>query len=141
MAINAQLQSPLLQLPAELRNIVYRYSLIKTGEIRIQLRDLIPPSILCVCRQIRHEASSIFFSENTFVLTVNIPPMAFDPGRTYPRVHRVFIPSWVRLVEKSTPLQMRNVKVEIDHAFKWVVVTMGQGAQCGGRLEIVEAWL
>ena len=89
-----QTQSPLLKLPAELRNVIYRYSLIKQGDARIQLRDLRPSALLYTCRQIRYEASSIYFSENNFVLTVDIPPMAYDPNRTAPRVHRIFIPSW-----------------------------------------------
>ena len=36
---------------------------------------------------------------------------------------------------------MRNVKVEIDQAWKWVVVTMAQSERPQGRLEVVEAWL
>jgi len=36
---------------------------------------------------------------------------------------------------------MRNVKIEIDHAYKWVVVTTAEGDPPGGRLKVVEAWL
>lgn len=36
---------------------------------------------------------------------------------------------------------MRDVKVEIDHAWKWVVVTMAQSEHLQGRVDVVEAWL
>ena len=66
---NAQ-NSPLLKLPAELRNKVYRSILIADDEININMRDIQAYTrILNVCTQIRTEASEIFYGENTFRIT------------------------------------------------------------------------
>lgn len=129
---------PLLHLPPELRNLIYTYVLIDpSSTTRIQLRDLHPPPLLSTSHQIRIEAAPIYFAHNPFVLTVCLSPKV--PNREAPdtlRVHRVPIPPWIRSL--PAPLHMRNVKVEIDYAFRWVVVTM---AQKDGPMRVVEAWL
>ncbi|KAK4995285.1 hypothetical protein LTR66_004870 [Elasticomyces elasticus] len=63
--------SPLLRLPGELRNKIYRMALI-WGIARLQIqrgRDK-QPALIQVCRQIRREAFSIFFQEAPFQVDI-----------------------------------------------------------------------
>ncbi|KAK5127349.1 hypothetical protein LTR85_006688 [Meristemomyces frigidus] len=64
----------LLALPPEMRNRIYRACLVE-GDISIHSDDAgndLPtePAILRTCRQIRDEAESILYQENTFDFTV-----------------------------------------------------------------------
>lgn len=66
-----QQTSPLLDLSAELRNQIYALVLIEQGAILVQRDDIYntcwsPPALLCTCRGIRPQASSIYFSNNVF---------------------------------------------------------------------------
>ncbi|KAK3712091.1 hypothetical protein LTR37_009182 [Vermiconidia calcicola] len=56
----------LTTLPAELRNKIYRYALLSEDAIAIAAARS-KSSLLETCKRIRHEASSIFYSENIFV--------------------------------------------------------------------------
>ena len=66
--------SPLLRLPAELREHIYRYVLVNDEPIAIPSQswtlgfplDPSDPPFTCTCRQIRSEALAIFYSENIF---------------------------------------------------------------------------
>ncbi|KAG9188676.1 hypothetical protein G6011_07381 [Alternaria panax] len=65
-----QVQSPFLCLPAELRNQIYRYT-IKHGAInvyptRASKRTSHALHLLWICRQIRAETVSLFFSTTVF---------------------------------------------------------------------------
>ncbi|KAK3707357.1 hypothetical protein LTR37_012201 [Vermiconidia calcicola] len=53
-------------LPAELRNVIYRHVLLSEHSIDIAAARS-KSSLLETCKQIRQEASSMFYSENTFV--------------------------------------------------------------------------
>ncbi|KAK4613958.1 hypothetical protein CLAFUW4_09623 [Fulvia fulva] len=68
----AQQHCRLLQLPAELRNQIWREALVKDDNERIDLAHLPKPSLLCTCRQIEAEALRIFFFANRFVLNIVI---------------------------------------------------------------------
>jgi len=70
-----QRNSPLLRLPAELRNLVYRYALgdrtliLSTRNrktLRLRRRDTPAFSLLAVCTQIHSEAALLPYSLNTF---------------------------------------------------------------------------
>ena len=76
----------LLGIPAELRNEIYRLSLdIKIDEnfdcegMVISEHNAALPGLLSVCRQIREEASDIFFAENVF--NVEVIDLKFGPQR------------------------------------------------------------
>ncbi|CAA9964039.1 hypothetical protein PTMSG1_07398 [Pyrenophora teres f. maculata] len=86
-----QLTSPLLRLPAELRNKIYEYACIDTTVRAHQVMNLQiyrsnapvskrkPLAIISTCKQMRHEASEIFYSHTTFDLigpglSAYIPP-------------------------------------------------------------------
>lgn len=61
-------QSRLLSLPAELRNKIYRLSLLESRRIMIGSAYPLPsqPGLLQTCRQLRLESSNIYYKENRF---------------------------------------------------------------------------
>lgn len=86
-----QPKSPLLSIPAELRNEIYRHVLVDAGGKRMLLWDLKEPPITKACRQIQAEALPIFFAENKFSLRV--PPFRSE------RVHEfvgLSTASWIQ---------------------------------------------
>ena len=58
--------SPLVELPPELRNKVYRYVLLSEGPVHVGATGFMEPPLLMTAKQIRQEASSIFYKENEF---------------------------------------------------------------------------
>lgn len=65
-AINDQ-QSPLLDLPPELRNIIYEFALQWAAAIRVPgISHQAATSLLSTCRQIRTEASPLYYKLNRF---------------------------------------------------------------------------
>ncbi|KAK5127342.1 hypothetical protein LTR85_006681 [Meristemomyces frigidus] len=59
----------LLTLPPEMRNRIYRFTLIEeTQPVSIAASDTLPnqPGLLRTCRQIRHESADIYYQENEF---------------------------------------------------------------------------
>ncbi len=60
--------SPLIMLPPEIRNEIYRHCLvINEGRIMID-KQLKPPALLSVCRQIRQEATALWYLGNGFTI-------------------------------------------------------------------------
>lgn len=73
MAHETAQSSALLALPAELRNTIYHTVLKAEDENHEQSQNLSKRiGILQTCRQVREEASSIFFAETTFAFRVSI---------------------------------------------------------------------
>lgn len=62
-----------LSLPPEMRNRIYRFALVETGDISIPATGSLPaePGFLSTCTQIRGEASGIYYKQNNFVFTVH----------------------------------------------------------------------
>lgn len=58
--------SLLLDLPAELRNRIYFAALVSEDPIKVDRNNFGPPEILATNRQIRAEASAIYYCDNTF---------------------------------------------------------------------------
>jgi hypothetical protein len=58
--------SPFMDLPGELKNRIYFYSLVKPDNMEITALNwpTHQPALLKTCKQIRHEALSIFYNEN-----------------------------------------------------------------------------
>lgn len=58
--------SPLLNLPPELRNRIYRFALIEPNTVHVHRAgwSFHQPALLKSCRQIRHEALGLFYLEN-----------------------------------------------------------------------------
>lgn len=73
MATHASNQdSPLLSLPAELRNEIYTQVLVGTEDIDISSPTAhTQGALLDVCKQIRKEAAEIYYVENSFSLTTD----------------------------------------------------------------------
>ena len=63
--------SRLLALPAELKDEIYRFSLVQ-GDIRISSTGPAPkePGLLSVCREIRCDALQIYYQENDFCFDI-----------------------------------------------------------------------
>lgn len=62
-------KSPLLQLPGEIRNRVYRYALLEPTSISMQFLE--HPPLARTCLQLHREALPIFFAENTFSIALS----------------------------------------------------------------------
>lgn len=60
--------SPILRLPAELRNAIYKLSLANSTSIRIPAAGPVPPEpgLLSTCSQIRNEALEFYYKTNHF---------------------------------------------------------------------------
>lgn len=60
--------SRLLDLPAELKNNIYRFTLVEDGDINIPADGPLPvePGLLRTCFEIRDDAQQIWLRENTF---------------------------------------------------------------------------
>lgn len=58
--------SRLLRLPAELRNVIYRYVLVQVDPIDIANDGHQEPALLTTCKEIRQEAVTLFYCENEF---------------------------------------------------------------------------
>jgi len=96
---------PLLGLPPELRNRIYDLVLISKREVLI--KDTFSPPLLRTYRQIEAEASSIYYSQNLFIVT-NAETLTL---------------AW----PKSLPAGMRDLiktfRLYVSHKFSWVNVT------------------
>lgn len=60
----------LLDLPPELRNLIYRSVLVQNRDIDVRSQGFDVPPLLSTCKKIRKEARSIFYYENTFAVEV-----------------------------------------------------------------------
>jgi hypothetical protein len=73
--------SPLLSLPGEIRNRIYRFALVASeeeGAIELSPEDyLARKQLLYVCKQIRVETEKIFYVENVFAINVIGPQTYF----------------------------------------------------------------
>jgi hypothetical protein len=67
-AANAQ-NSPLLKLPGEIRNNIYRLVLVSSKTVPVKPSLCRQRSLLQTCYQLRDEASKIYYSENTFSIS------------------------------------------------------------------------
>ena len=82
----------LLELPPELRTIIYEYALLEPDLIRVSRSNLVvPPSLLATCRQVRSEAIKIYHSENKF--SINAPDCDVD---LYIKWHNHFSQYWAK---------------------------------------------
>ena len=65
-----QAQSPLLRLPAELRNEIYHLVPTDPKNVQISTSGYTRPALLNTCKSIRYEALHLFYTSNTFTLTI-----------------------------------------------------------------------
>jgi hypothetical protein len=76
--MNDQHQSPLLQQPAELRNMIYEYNLVEPDGDFIGCQ-LYEPGLLRTYRIIREEASPMCFAQNRYCLHLTDNSWALEP--------------------------------------------------------------
>ncbi|KAH9842125.1 hypothetical protein Tdes44962_MAKER07677 [Teratosphaeria destructans] len=62
--------SPLLRLPAELREAIFEYAVAEDNDIAIY-EDLGPPEWLMAAKQVRHEALHLWYTVNKFEIVVS----------------------------------------------------------------------
>lgn len=69
--------SPLLQLPAELRNQIYHHALVAGQRIDVTgVTSPKEPGLLATCKQIRSEAQSTYYTDNVFHVVVDLKQQA-----------------------------------------------------------------
>ena len=69
-----QQDSPLLKLPPELHNAIYRLSLVEAERITVvggAARPPPEPALLQLCRQARKETTAIYYNENLFGIIIS----------------------------------------------------------------------
>nr|POE47076.1 hypothetical protein CFP56_00408 [Quercus suber] len=102
---------PLMTLPAELRNAIYRACLTCSDSLLLSERDLsaaqvhrtskhrphrqapLASNIILACQQVRDEASALLYSENSFLLDLDTASRFFQglPQRTRSKFQRIEI--------------------------------------------------
>lgn len=65
---NENSTSPLLNLPGELRNMIYRYALLDENPIPVTMQGYDRSSLLGTCRRIRRETFNLFYEESSFLV-------------------------------------------------------------------------
>lgn len=72
-ATRAKTSSPFMDLPGELRNRIYFYSLVRPQNIEITAQNwpTHQPALLKTCKQIRFESLSIFYNENSISANIH----------------------------------------------------------------------
>lgn len=84
-------QFSFLLLPAEIRNKIYRYSLVEAPSAD-RIEGLAQPPLTCTNVQIRSEALPIYYGENRFQLNIPAPPWTSeeDDWPDFIKMFRVF---------------------------------------------------
>ncbi|KAF2161664.1 hypothetical protein M409DRAFT_59044 [Zasmidium cellare ATCC 36951] len=105
---DAGAESRLLALVPELRNRIYRYTLVEPTPIRVGVDAPLPtePGMLRVCRQIRAEAKAIYLKENTF--DFEIPGFNIAKYLRWSRLSRAHRRSNVKLTMHATVAPPQN---------------------------------
>ncbi|KAK3047729.1 hypothetical protein LTR09_010843 [Extremus antarcticus] len=69
--LDNEVSCPLMDLTPELRNDCYRSALVADEPVPLKRRDILGRRpLLNTCTQIRNEATSIFWAQNTFIMDV-----------------------------------------------------------------------
>lgn len=132
---NKMSKSHLLALPAELRNKIYEHALIDPQCVRRHFTHLADPmakscpgpALLQTCRQIRAEATELYYSNNTFIIKAwHAPQMECEP----------VLEAWLRAIGPETRKFIKVVRVE-----HWVqklphIMTEGQWEDCLRMLRV-----
>lgn len=98
--------SPLLKLPAELRNRIYEEALTSNTSVCLRPRPdctpcWSPPALLMTCQTVRNEASPIYYAKNVFKVKELI----------YSDCDDVLI-TWLGVLEPGTRQQIRRIYLD-----------------------------
>lgn len=89
-SVQSESHPPLLELPPELRNRIYEYTICSTTNITIAKSSGFPePALLLTSKAIRKEAIGIFYTINDF----NLAGISYDPS-TCLLLHRKGLALW-----------------------------------------------
>lgn len=108
-AHDASSTSRLQSLPAELRNRIYRETFNHDEPVTITSNHFPEPALLRVCKQLRNEASPIFYGERTF--KVDASHFRTDPTLIYKQ--KSF------LVNEHFNVEMKGLVVITTRSFHW----------------------
>ena len=86
----------LLELPAELRNQIYRYAVVEQDWVHLNDHNSSEAAVLQTCRQIRSEAGPIYYGENVFAVTLTDYKVRPQPAH------------WVWDVDRAKTFKLRN---------------------------------
>lgn len=122
--------SPLLRLPAELRNRIYELVLVSPEPATIAGRKNYfssSPQILRTCRQINNEATAILYSDNVAICRVDDISASLDHGRFFmDGIYDDYNVAWTKDsfdVDQSLSeliRRFRRYRIVIDHVWKGV---------------------
>ena len=85
MAAATTLPANFLTIPGELRNKIYRIALVSDGKIVVAKGQFVEPLLLRTCRQIRTEATKIYYLENEW--TIDYPNWEYAMAEAF--IHHV----------------------------------------------------
>lgn len=109
-------QSPLSRLPAELRYQIWEYALLSDTEVLVsdtRYKRWRSPALLRCCRELRTEASGLYYTGNTFVFKgCDIGcSLVVSFGRELGCTEHVEIPlaSWLLLLDASSRALVRSI--------------------------------
>lgn len=134
------LESPLLRLPAELRNTIYDYALVTDTPLVISGPEPSQPGITRACKQTRSESLRIFYTRNSFSCVIqNYDPVVFKQYRKIADKHGL---STVLLTHRHVPDVTREILR--TNLLAWLVGTYeGETAPLGyssGHTEETFKW-
>jgi hypothetical protein len=81
MTAATTLRANFLTIPGELRNKIYRLALISDGKIVVAKGQFVEPRLLRTCRQIRTEATKIYYLENEW--TIDYPNWEYSIAEAF----------------------------------------------------------
>lgn len=127
---NSVAKSPLFKLPAELRNMVYRYAIVTDDRVLINKSLGIPePGLFSACKVLRSETLTMFHLENKFTCVSR----DYDPAVVLLVCRKFQNPSLAASLRK-----VKSIDMEIHHYglrdWKNMVAWLHfchQGACCG----------
>lgn len=97
--------SPLARLPPELRIIIYELVLlsddpIKLYDVPLPFKPWKAPNLLQCCRQLKNEASGVYYGENIFVAD-------FSPSGD-----KQALAGWLHTLEPAAHALIRNIRLD-----------------------------
>ena len=111
-------ESPFLKLPAELRNRIYEEALIRTKTVHLTTLEAKPswrcPDLLHTCQQLRSEASTIYYSGNTFRVLALKETNSYEDSE---KSCSLALVRWLHAMDRADRMLLRKVYLD-DRYYK-----------------------